>query len=107
MIREKYEDLVFACKCLAAFLSTHVDIKEYNEYGWAQIAFKTDNFGGVYTILHYDFGTGELRKDFGSEKEMDISRLCDLYQIVKADLEHELKVRDLDYISEMINAEYD
>jgi len=107
MIREKYEDLVFACKCLAAFLETHVDIKEYNDYGWAQIAFKTDNFGGVYTILHYDFGTGNLRKDFGTEKELDISRLCDLYQIVKDDLERELKERDLNYISEMINAEYD
>ena len=107
MIREKYDDLVFACKCLAAFLETHVDIKEYNDYGWAQIAFKTDNFGGVYTILHYDFGTGNLRKDFGTEKELDISRLCDLYQIVKDDLERELKERDLNYISEMINAEYD
>lgn len=107
MIREKYEDLVFACKCLAAFLETHVDIKEYDDYGWAQIAFETDSFGGVYTILHYDFGTGDLTKDFGTEKQLDISRLCDLYQIVKDDLERELKERDLNYISEMINAEYD
>lgn len=107
MIRETYNDLVFACKCLAAFLETHVDIKEYPEYGWVSICFKTDNFGGVYTILHYDLGTGELRKNFSTDKELDISRLCDLYRIVKEDLEHELKVRDFDYISECINAEHD
>ena len=107
MIREKYSDLVFACKCLAAFLETHVDVKEYREYGWAQIAFKTDNFGGVYTILHYDFGTGNLRKDYGTEKELDIDRLSTLYKIVKEDLEHELQVRDFDALSDFINAEYD
>ena len=107
MIRETYKDLVFACKCLAAFLETHVDIKEYKEYGWAQIAFETDKFGGTYTILHYDFGTGNLRKDFGTDKELDIDRLSTLYKVVKEDLEHMLEVRDLDYISECINDEYD
>ena len=107
MIRERYEDLVFACKCLAAFLKTHVVIKEYREYGWVSIVFQTDNFGGCYTILHYDLGTGDLRKDFGTEKELDIDRLSTLYEIVKEDLEHELEVRDLSYVSEMINAEYD
>lgn len=107
MIREKYEDLVFACKCLAAFLETHVVIKEYREYGWVSIVFQTDNFGGCYTILHYDLGTGDLRKNFGTKDELDIDRLSTLYKIVKEDLEHELEVRDLSYISEMINAEYD
>lgn len=107
MIREKYEDLVFACKCLAAFLETHVVIEEYREYGWVSIVFQTDNFGGCYTILHYDLGTGDLRKDFGTKDELDIDRLSTLYKIVKEDLEHELEVRDLSYISEMINAEYD
>lgn len=107
MIRENYKDLVFACKCLAAFLETHVDIKEYEQYGWVSIVFKTDNFGGSYTNLHYDLGTGNLRKDFGTDKELDIDRLSTLYKVVKEDLEHMLKVRDLDYISECINDEYD
>lgn len=107
MIRENYKDLVFACKCLAAFLQTHVEIKEYNEYGWAQIVFMTDKFGGSYTILHYDFGTGNLRKDFGTDNELDIDCLSTLYKVVKEDLEKMLKERDLDYISECINAEYD
>lgn len=106
MIRESYKELLFACKCLAAFLETHVDIKEYTEYGWTSIVFKTDNFGGSYTILHYDLGTGELRKDFGTDKELDIDRLSTLYKIVKEDLERELRERDFSKISELINDEY-
>jgi len=106
MIREKYQDLVFACKVLAAMLETQVKITEYPEYGWVSIVFQTDNFGGCYTILHYDLGTGNLRKDFGTDKELDIDRLSTLYKVVKEDLEAILKVRDLEYISECINAEY-
>ena len=107
MIREKYEDLVFACKCLAVFLETQVVIKEYREYGWVSIVFQTDNFGGCYTCLHYDLCTGELRKDFGTDRELDIDRLSTLYKIVKEDLERMLKERDLEAVSEFINAEYD
>ena len=107
MIRVSYKDLVFACKCLAAFLETHVVIKEYLEYGWVSIVFETDSFGGCYTILHYDLGTGELRKDFGTDKELDIDRLSTLYQVVKKDLEHELEVRDFDALSDFINSQYD
>lgn len=107
MIRVNYPDLVLACKCLAAFLKTNVDIKEYIYYGWAQIAFKTDNFGGVYTILHYDFGTGNLRKDFGTEKELDIDCLSTLYEIVKEDMEKMLEARDMEAVSDFINSQYD
>lgn len=107
MIRENYKDLVFACKCLATFLETHVVVKEYLEYGWVSIVFETDSFGGVYTNLHYDLGTGELRKDFGTDKELDIDRLSTLYQVVKKDLEHELEVRDFDALSDFINSQYD
>lgn len=107
MIRETYKDLVFACKCLAAFLETLVEIREYKEYGWVSIVFMTDKFGGSYTNLHYDLGTGNLRKDFGTDKELDIDCLSTLYKVVKEDLEHMLEVRDLDYISECINDEYD
>lgn len=107
MIREKYQDLAIACKCLAAFLETHVEIKEYREYGWVSIVFKTDNFGGSYTILHYDLGTGNLRKDFGTEKEIDIDRLSTLYQIVKEDMEAMLKERDFGALADFINAEND
>ena len=107
MIREKYSDLVFACKCLAAFLETQVDIREYRDYGWVSIVFMTDHFGGCYTLLHYDLRTGNLRKDFGTEKELDIDCLSTLYKIVKEDLEHELKVRDMQAVSDFINSEYD
>ena len=107
MIKEKYQDLVFACKVLAAMLETHVEITEYPKYGWVSIVFQTDKFGGCYTILHYDLGTGELRKNYGRHDELDIDRLSTLYQVVKEDLDHELKVRDLEYIGECINAEYD
>ena len=106
MIKEKYEDLVFACKCLAAFLQTIVEIKEYPKYGWSSIVFMTDRFGGVYTILHYDFGTGNLKKNFGTDKELDIDCLRTLYQVVKGDLERILKERDFEDIYERINEEY-
>ena len=107
MIREKYSDLVFACKCLAAFLKTNVEVKEYSEYGWVAIMFYTDKFGGCYTNLHYDLGTGNLRKNYGMESELDIDCLSTLYEVVKEDLDHELKVRDFDALSDFINAEYD
>ena len=107
MIREKYSDLVFACKVLAAMLETQVVIKEYLEYGWVSIVFQTDSFGGCYTILHYDLGTGELRKNYGRSDEIDIDRLSTLYQIVKEDLERELKVRALEAVSDFINSQYD
>ena len=107
MIREKYSDMVFACKVLAAMLETQVKIQEYPEYGWVSIVFQTDNFGGVYTILHYDLGTGELRKDYGTEKELDIDRLSALYKIVKEDMEKMLKARDMEAVSDFINSQYD
>lgn len=107
MIREKYSDLVFACKCLAAFLKTHVVIREYREYGWVSIVFETDSFGGCYTNLHYDLGTGNLRKNFGMKDEFDIDCLSTLYEVVKEDLEHMLKVRDFDGLADFINSQYD
>ena len=106
MIRENYKDLVFACKCLASFLDTQVDITEYPEYGWVSIVFKTDNFGGCYTILHYGLKTGELHKDYRTDKELEIDSLRTLYRVVKEDLEKILKDRDFDYLNECINAEY-
>ncbi len=108
MIRiNNFNDLAFSCKVLAAMLETQVVIREDKEYNWAAIMFQTDNFGGIYTNLHYDYGTGNLRKNYGTDKELDIDSLSTLYKVVKEDLEHELEVRDLAYISECINAEYD
>ena len=106
MNKLSYSDLVLACKMLAGMLESIVEVKEYTEYGWVSIAFMTDRFGGCYTNLHYDLGTGELSKDYGTDKEFDIDSLCTLYKVVKNDMERMLEARDLDYISECVNSEY-
>jgi len=107
MIRENYQDLFLSCKVIAACLETIVEIKEYKEYGWANIAFMTDHFGGVYAIFHYDYGTMELRKDYGKEEELDIDRIKTLYDIVKEENEKAMKARDFEALSEFINDQYD
>ena len=59
-----FNELANICKIIAVGYNTMCEIKEYPQYDFAQICYMTDKFGGTYTILHYDYGTGKLTKNF-------------------------------------------
>lgn len=103
-----FEELALICKVVAKCVGTQIEIREYKNLArpWASICFMTDHFGGIHTMLHYDYGTGNLRKDFGTPKEFDVCDIKELFDIVKADYEHELKVRDMAGVAEFINSQY-
>lgn len=101
-----FNELAYICKMIAVGYNTMCEIKEYPQYNFAQICFMTDKFGGTYTILHYDYGTDKLTKNFGHEDAMEIDSINCLFRVVWDDMQAELKARDLDEITALVNAEY-
>ena len=99
-------ELVEACEELAEELQTNCEREDYPQYGWTNISFYTDKFGGTYVNLHYDHNTGVVTNWYGSEYAYEVNSKKFLRSLVKRELYRELKDRDLDYIYEMINAEY-
>ena len=92
------------CKNIAAELDTIVKIKNYENYGFAQVSFMTDNFGGTYAIFKFDHKTKEVKwYEFGNEKT--ISDEHQLRMFIKLNLNKMLEERDLDEIYNKINAE--
>lgn len=91
---------------IAKRLHTMVKINVYQEYGFAQVAYMTDMFGGVYAIFHVDLNTGVTIYDYHGNDELKIDNFEMLEMIVKEKMNEAFESRDLDYIYEMINSEY-
>ena len=102
-----YKHLMAICENLADSLHTEVKMQDYPECGWASVFFQTDNFGGCYTLLHYDHLSGVLTKDYGTDKAKVIDTVEQLHSIVKEDLKYMLANRDMAAVSEFINSQYD
>ena len=91
---------------IAERLHTMVKVNVYEKYGWAQVAYMTDAFGGTYAIFHVDLNTGETVLNYHEKNELTIENFEMFEKIVKENMEEMLKNRDMNYITEMINSEY-
>ena len=101
-----FNDFVNTCKTIATNLDTMVEIKEYSNYGWGQVSFMTDKFGGTYVCLHFDMKTGKVINWFGHKDAREINDLSFLSYFVKNEMEKMLKARNLKEIYNQINNEY-
>ena len=101
-----FTELTSICKNIANELHTMVDVNDYSHYGWQNISFMTDAFGGTYINLHYDNNTGVVTNWYGSEHARVIETIDQLKVMVKYYMKKMLKERNMEYISERINDEY-
>ena len=101
-----YKNLVEYCENLAHELHTMMETREYKEFGWSSIVFKTDKFGGDYVNLHYDLNTGVVTNWYGTEHARVIDTLEQLRMMVKYYMKKMLKSRDMNDVSDFINSQY-
>ena len=100
------EDYFVIYNEIAEKFHTIVKINVYKKYNWAQVAYMTDMFGGVYAIFHIDLNTGVTIYDYHGNDELKIDNFEMFEMIVKEKMNKMLESRDLDYIYDMINSEY-
>lgn len=103
---DNLQEFVKVCKTIGNNLNTIVDVKDYSQYGWGQVSFMTDRFGGVYVCLHYDMNTKEVVNWYGEKSERRINDISNLSYFVKDEMKKALKERNLDKVYERINEEY-
>lgn len=101
-----FREFAEICKQIAYDLHTLVEIREYPQYDWASVIFETDKFGGSYLGLHYDYNTGVVTAEYGTDRAQEIYDEDQLRALVKRERDYMLQHRDMQYISDMINAEY-
>lgn len=101
-----FNDFANICKTIANNLQTMVEVNDYSEYGWGQVAFMIDKFGGTYVCLHFDMKTGKVTNWFGHKDAREINDISFLSYFVKSEMKKMLKARNLGIISEYINSEY-
>lgn len=106
MVNTSFNEFANTCKEIAANLGTIVEVKEYKNYGWGQVSFKNDNFGGTYVCLHFDMKTNKVTNWYGSNHAREISDLSFLSYFVKSEMEKNLKERNQSKVYDMINEEY-
>lgn len=103
-MKKIYEQALLACKAKAEELRCLLSPRYYEKYDWFVIYFCTDLFGGTACGAKY----------YGGKWYLDIFKKCVSYdtleqvlQHVDEYVEHEFSVRDFDYISELVNSEYE
>lgn len=101
-----FNEVVNICKSIADELNTMVEVDNYAEYGWASIAFMTDNFGGTYVNLHFDHKTGEIVNWYGSKNARKVENVAQLKMMVKYYMKKELKARNMSELADFINSQY-
>lgn len=92
---------------IAERLHTMVDVKIYTEYNFAQVTYMTDKFGGSYASYHIDLSTGVVTLNYGYNDAHIMSDMNEIEDITMTKMQEMLEKRDLKYISDMINSEYD
>ena len=98
-------DFALYCKLLAKSLGTIVEVKHYNDYGFSMAAFMTDHFGGTYCNIRYTHSSGDVVDTF--DKELKVYRFTSALDAHIAERKANMESRrDLNEVSEMINAEY-
>ncbi len=95
------------CQGIAEALETGIDIKEYPQWNWSQVVFRTDAFGGSYACFHYDLTTGRVHNWYGTDHAEEITDCKQLAETVRTSLANMLKNRDMDAVSDFISSQYD
>lgn len=103
---ENFQEFVKVCKTIGNNLNTIVEVKDYSQYGFGQVSFMIDHFGGTYVSLHYDMSTKEVVNWYGEKSERRINDISGLSYFVKDEMQKMLKKRNLDEVYENINTEY-
>lgn len=103
---ENFQEFVKVCKTIGNNLNTIVEVKDYSQYGFGQVSFMTDRFGGTYVCLHYDMNNKEVVNWYGEKNERRINDISFLSYFVKDEMKKALKGRNLDEVYESVNAEY-
>lgn len=99
-----YNDFIDICKMIANEQHTLIKCNVYEEYKFATASFMTDQFGGNYCNIKYDFKTGEVIDTFFDNKKFD--NLSDLIIHITVCKEQEEKLRNLDEIYNLVNSEH-
>ena len=105
-MKENFNDFASTCKTIAENLHTMVDVKDYSDYGWGQVSFMIDNFGGTYVCLHFDMSTGNVTNWFGQKDAREINDMSFLSYFVKSEMEKMFKARNMQDVCDRINTEY-
>lgn len=101
-----FDKFVSLCQEIAREEDTMIEVKDYPKFGWAAISFMTDRFGGVYVHLHFDHKTRDIVNWYGHDGAVQLESVEQLKNLVRTEKEKLLKVRDLNKVYEMVNAEY-
>jgi len=101
-----FQKFVGVCKDIAKNLQTTCEVKKFTKYGWAEITFKVDNFGGTFACLHYDLCTNKIVNWYGEKDEREIKSVSFLPDFIKKEMRKELKERNIEAVYEKINEEY-
>ena len=102
----EFEELVSYCKALGVELNTIVKENYWPDYGFGSIIFMTDNFECVYMNLYYNIKTREVVNWYGFPIAQKIETTLQLKDIVKQELEKELKSRNMSDVSDFINSQH-
>lgn len=101
---KNFNELRDFCLDIAKQLNTIVKFRAYDEYKFGNISFMTDQFGGTYVSLKYEFNKYDKVIDTFTNEEFD--NIADLIiHITKKKEELESK-RNLTEIYNQINSEY-
>lgn len=101
---KNFNELRDFCLDIAKQLHTIVKFRAYDEYKFGNISFMTDQFGGTYVSLKYEFNKYDKVIDIFTNEEFD--NIADLIIHITKLKEKMEKNRDLNYISDCINSEY-
>ena len=93
------------CKKIAHDLHTMVEVREYNEYGFAAATFMTDKFGGAYANIIYDLGTSKVYDNFLKENNV-FENVESLTEHVDTQRKKMLLKRNLDEVYDFVNSQY-
>ena len=105
-IHRPFDKFVSLCREIAREENTMIEIKDYPRSGWAAISFMTDKFGGVYVHLHFDHKTRDVVNWYGHDGAIELESVEQLKNLVRIGKEKFLKLRNLNKVYKMANAEY-
>lgn len=99
------KEIISKAEQVAAKLNTMVEINDWSEFGWTEISFMTDKFGGTYVHINLNNETLRMINWYGRPEQTEINPDF-LEDFVKVELAKMLKVRDLDSVYEFVNSQY-
>lgn len=101
-----FESFKTQCEFIGNCAKTIVEVRDCSQYGWWGASYMTDKFGGVYTNLCYIVKDGKMYNHVHTTDEKILSSWQEVFETVIKERDELLKVRDLNGVSEFVNAQY-